>query len=193
MSDSLDLIIPVFVASASALGSVIVWWLNQSAARSAIAREHKRDLYQQLIEAVFILCGLNHEEDEHYDALYALDRAWLYASRGVLQVTMDFLRRYTEVRDLGDEDLKPRDDERIERLIHRLYSEMRRDLVPKPWYTLGQFEFPKIRGSVEFYEWSQNSYDGLLRRGQVNANPNQPPAEEPTESASTARTDAPSP
>jgi len=74
LSDSLDLIIPVFVASASALGSVIVWWLNQSAARSAIAREHKRDLYQQLIEAVFIFCGLNHEEDEHNDALYALDR-----------------------------------------------------------------------------------------------------------------------
>ena len=147
MTDYLTIMIPVFVASATVAGSIIIWALNQAAARSALAREHKRDLYQQLIEAVFVLCSLERERHEHTDALFALDRAWLYASGGVLQVTLDFLNRYTEVRDRGDENLKPRDDAGVESLIHRLYLEMRRGLVSKPWYTLGQFEYPKIQGA----------------------------------------------
>ena len=192
MSDHLEIMVPVIVASASVVGSIIIWVLNQAAARSALTREHKRDLYQQLIEAVFILCSLDREGAEHTDALFALDRAWLYASRGVLQVTLDFLIRYTEVRDLGDENLKPRDDAGVERLIHRLYSEMRHDLVPKPWYTLGQFEFPKIRGRVQFYEWSQDSYHGLLRRGQTHTDTDRSLGGALTDEEPAPRTDAPS-
>ena len=74
---------------------------------------------------------------------------------------------FVKLRDAGDPDHLPRNDERLEDLIHDIYAAMRKDIVPKPWYTLGLFEFPRISGSLKFYCWSMSYYDGLRSIEQI--------------------------
>ena len=163
----MEILVPVIVGAASGLGAIIIWVLNQMASRTAANREPKRLLYEELFQSGFILCSLNHNNEEHVNALWVMYRSWLYASRRVLQANMNFLEHYTELRDSGDQNRLPRNDQHLEELIHDIYPAMRRDIVPNPWYTLGLFEFPKIRGRLEFYGWSTNIYDGLKNNEQI--------------------------
>ena len=167
MTDFWELLVLVIVGAASGLGAIIIWVLNQMASRAAANREPKRRLYEELFQSVFILSSLDNSNEDHTKALWVLDRAWLYASRRVLQANMDFLERYTKIRDAGDPNILPRNDKQLEEMIHDIYVAMRQDIVPKPWYTLGLFEFPKIRGRLEFYQWSMYSYDGLKSSDQI--------------------------
>ena len=156
-----NILIPVAIASVSVIGAVVIWVLNQISARTAATRVPKRELYEKMVTSWFWLCDLELKTEEHTKAIFALDTAWLYASRGVLQSAMNFLKRYQEIRDRGNPEHLPRDDKLLESLLHNVFAEMRKDLVSKPWYTFGLFELPPIRGQIEFYEWTIPGYDGL--------------------------------
>ena len=167
MSTFLNILIPVIVGSLSLIGTIIIWALNQAAGRAAERREHQRQLYLEVIEAVFTLCSLKNTVDAHVKALFVLDRAWLFASRNVLEVINEFLKHYTEICDGVHPVQAPRDDKKLENLIHNVFAEMRKELVAKPLFTLGLFEYPPVKARIEFYAWSQEEYSGLLRQDQT--------------------------